>query len=132
VAVPAGQGGASGAHFAFGAESFAAARRALAEGPLACVGWYHSHPPCARCPENPGCAADFVFFSAADVQVHATAFPAGYMVALVAGKVRARPATDPGFRLYCWSEGAIGEVPLAPGGRRPGDAASTAAMEVPA
>lgn len=117
VAVEAGEGGASMTHFAFGANSFVAARRMIAEmkeGTVA-AGWWHSHPPCADCPRNPSCRAETIFFSADDAQVHAAAFPAAYAVALVAGKLRDRPATDPGIALYAWSGAAVEEVPL----RRP-------------
>ncbi len=114
VAVDAGERGASMTHFAFGANSFAAARRTIAEmgeGTVA-AGWWHSHPPCADCPRNPSCRAETIFFSADDAQVHAAAFPAAYAVALVAGKLRGRPATDPGIALYAWSGAAVEEVPL--------------------
>jgi proteasome lid subunit RPN8/RPN11 len=114
IAIEAGEGGASMTHFAFGANSFAAARRKigeLSEGVMV-AGWWHSHPPCAECPRTPSCRAETIFFSADDAQVHAAAFPATYAVALVAGKLRDRPATDPGIALYAWSEGAVTEVPL--------------------
>jgi len=117
VAVESGEGGASMTHFAFGANSFAAARRTIAgmaEG-TAVVGWWHSHPPCADCPRNPSCRAETIFFSADDAQVHAAAFPAAYTVALVAGKLRNRPATDPGIALYAWRGATVEEIPL----RRP-------------
>ncbi|MFQ5667697.1 MAG: hypothetical protein ACE5I7_14890 [Candidatus Binatia bacterium] len=102
-------GGASNIHFSLGPDSFRAAKKTLAEvaNGASAVGWWHSHPPCAQCPMNPDCAADTVFFSPDDVQVHASAFSAAYMVALVAGKVRDRPAFDPGLRLYSWKDGAI-------------------------
>lgn len=114
VAVDAGERGASMTHFAFGANSFATARRMIAEtgeGTMA-AGWWHSHPPCADCPRNPSCQAATIFFSADDAQVHAAAFPAAYAVALVAGKLRDRPATDPGIALYAWSGATVQEVPL--------------------
>jgi proteasome lid subunit RPN8/RPN11 len=115
VPVPAGAGGASWTHFAFGPNTFAAARAALAgrtDGTIA-AGWHHSHPPCAECPRHPDCTNDRVFLSADDCAVHASAFSAPYLVALVAGKVRDRPARDPGFRLYGWSGGTVAEVKLA-------------------
>ena len=112
VPLPPGAGGASDVHFSFGPETFAAARRALAESGAECVGWTHSHPPCERCPERPECTADLVFFSRDDHFVHAGAFQAPYMIGLVAGKVASQPATRPGFRLYGWAHGAVVEVPL--------------------
>lgn len=114
VPVAAGAGGASGTHFAFGANSFQQARKMLAtmgEGTLA-AGWFHSHPACAECPRTPSCRAHTVFFSADDIQVHSSAFPAAYTVALVAGKVRNRPATDPGVALYAWQHASLVECTL--------------------
>jgi hypothetical protein len=114
VAVEAGERGASMTHFAFGTNSFVAARRMIAdmgEGTVA-AGWWHSHPPCADCPRNPSCRAETIFFSSDDAEVHAAAFPAAYAVAIVAGKLGNRPATDPGIALYAWSHGAVEEVPL--------------------
>jgi hypothetical protein len=114
IPVPAGQGGASNTHFAFGPGSFRAAKQALNSFTNGCVsaGWWHSHPPCENCPQNPTCVADTVFFSPDDMQVHASAFSAAFAVALVAGKVRDRRALDPGFRLYGWQGGAIRERAL--------------------
>lgn len=118
IRATAGEGGASDVHFTFTADSFLAARRTLASAPDGSVtaGWWHSHPPCARCGENPECRADTIFFSLADLQVHATAFPAAYMVALVAGKLARDSARRPGFRLYGWEHGVVGERPMAPVG----------------
>ncbi len=117
IQIEPGAGGASELHFAFGAETWVAARRALrAAGGLVPVGWAHSHPPCARCPANPECEADTVFFSADDREVQATAFLSPYMLALVVGKLRTRPATEPGLRLFAWKRGEICERPLRAGG----------------
>ncbi len=109
VPVVAGRGGASGSHFAFGPDTFAAARRAhAARGDDSIVaGWFHSHPPCADCPQHPECAKDMLFFSHDDCLVHAAAFPQPYLVALVAGKGGDRPASDPGVALFGWERGAI-------------------------
>ncbi len=109
VPLAAGEGGTSATHFAFGANSFAAARRAIADagGGAITAGWWHSHPACAECPRNPTCEAHTVFFSGADVQVQAAAFPAPYAIALVAGKVRDQPATAPGVALYAWRAGIM-------------------------
>ena len=111
--VSAGAGGASGGHFSFGPESFRSARNAVdeLENGVTC-GWWHSHPPCKDCRAKPDCMADMVFFSADDMQVQASAFPATYAVALVGGKVRAQPAGNPGFRLYGWQRGSIVEREL--------------------
>ncbi len=116
IPVTAGEGGTSRVHFAFGANSFSAARRALdAQGDGAIgAGWYHSHPPCADCPRTPACRVQTVFFSADDVQVHAAAFPSAYAVALVAGKLRDHPATAPGTSLYAWHEGKVAACDLVP------------------
>jgi proteasome lid subunit RPN8/RPN11 len=114
VPTPPGARGASSTHFAFGPESFRVARDALARagnGDVA-VGWWHSHPQCENCPQRSTCTAETVFFSSDDVQVHASAFPAAYMIALVAGKLRDRKALDPGFRLYGWKGGSIAERSL--------------------
>lgn len=111
--ITAGAGGASGGHFSFGPESFLSARRAVGSGEKGVpCGWFHSHPPCKDCAAKPDCLTDMVFFSADDMQVQASAFPASYAVALVGGKVRDRPATDPGFRLYGWQRGSIVERAL--------------------
>lgn len=112
--VAAGAGGASQTHFAFGPNSFQAARRGLAsmDGGTVMAGWFHSHPACAECPRNPTCQAHTVFFSSDDIRVHASAFPDAYAVALVAGKVRDRGATDPGFGLYAWHQGRVAECTL--------------------
>ena len=74
----------------------------------------HSHPSCPACtePENAGCSAQTLFFSADDKLVHAAAFSSAHLVALVAGKVREAPATRPGFGLFGWSEGRIVERPF--------------------
>jgi len=114
VPIPAGDGGASSVHFAFGITSFHTARELVAragEG-LHVLGWHHSHPPCAQCPRSPDCKAETVFFSPDDERVMACAFPAAYMVALVEGKLAARPAWDPGFRLYGWTHATIAERPM--------------------
>lgn len=113
-ALPPGPGGASGVHWSFGSVTFAAARRSLEASGAECVGWFHSHPPCERCHENPACRADLVFLSRDDVEVHTAVFPAAYMVALVAGKVAERPACDPGMRLFAWSGGGLTDVALTP------------------
>ena len=114
IPVAAGEGGASEVHFAFGAASFLEARRAAAgrEDGAVPAGWWHSHPPCASCSSQPRCQADLVFFSTRDREVHATAFPRAFAVALVAGKVRHLPAGRPGFRMYGWSGGSIQRRPL--------------------
>jgi proteasome lid subunit RPN8/RPN11 len=111
--ITAGAGGSSAGHFSFGPESFLSARRAAGElGSGAPCGWWHTHPPCKDCVSKPDCLADMVFFSADDHQVQASAFPATYAVALVAGKVRDQPAGDPGFRLYGWKRGSMVEREL--------------------
>jgi len=111
--LPAGRGGASAHHFAFDPDTFARARRALDESPdLVAVGWHHEHVACADCALTPACERDTIFFSSDDYAVHASAFPRAYHVALVAGKLRERPARDPGFRLYGWDCGEIRELPV--------------------
>jgi hypothetical protein len=109
----AGRGGASSVHFAFDARSFQdaldAARRRT---DLVSCGWAHDHPPCAACAEQPACRNETIFFSQDDHQVHSSAFGRAYQVALVAGKLRERPATQPGFRLYGWHGGTIAERPF--------------------
>jgi proteasome lid subunit RPN8/RPN11 len=110
ISVDPGPRGASETHFAFGPETWLAARGAVdAAGGLALVGWAHTHPPCERCPSNPECEADTVFFSGDDREVQAAAFPSPYMLALVAGKLGGRPATEPGFRLFGWQRGEVRE-----------------------
>ena len=109
VPLEAGVDGASESHFGFAPASFGAARARVAardDGAIP-IGWYHSHPACAACPWNPACPSDTVFFSRSDVDVHAGAFSSAFMVALVAGKVADRRATDPGMRLYGWSAGCV-------------------------
>jgi proteasome lid subunit RPN8/RPN11 len=119
IGVEPGAAGASRVHFAFGAESWLAARQAVREaGGLVLVGWAHSHPPCDRCPERPDCEAETVFFSADDREVQAAAFASPYMLGLVVGKRRRRPATEPGFRLYAWIRGEVRERGFRAGGRR--------------
>jgi len=76
------------------------------------VGWHHEHVACADCALTPTCERDTIFFSSDDYAVHASAFPRAYHVALVAGKLRERPARDPGFRLYGWDCGEIRELPV--------------------
>jgi hypothetical protein len=108
-----GRAGASSTHFALDAGSFAAAAQAARTRPgKVCVGWFHDHPACAGCALSPGCARDTVFFSTEDYAVHASAFGRAYQVALVAGKLGDRPASEPGFRLYGWSGGQIAELPF--------------------
>lgn len=107
--VVAGRGGASEAHFAFGPETFATARRAHAarnDGSIV-AGWFHSHPPCAECVHQQACTKDMIFFSHDDCLVHAAAFAEPYLVALVAGKASDRPATDPGVGLFVWERGGV-------------------------
>jgi proteasome lid subunit RPN8/RPN11 len=113
LTVTAGAGGSSSGHFSFGPESFLSARRAVdrLDNGVTC-GWWHSHPPCKDCRAKPDCPADMVFFSTDDQQVMASAFPAAYALALVGGKVRDRPAGDPGFRLYAWQRGVVAEREL--------------------
>jgi hypothetical protein len=112
VAVAQGRGGASQTHFAFEPGPFVEAReRAYREfDGLVPIGWAHTHPPCEACPQNPACPSDTRFFSAADVEVHTSAFPSAFMVALVVGKVGAAPATEPGFRLYGWRDAQMTEI----------------------
>ena len=114
IPVIAGRGGASGSHFAFGPDTFAAARRAHAERTDGSIiaGWFHSHPACAGCVHHPECTNDMIFFSHDDSLVHAAAFPQPYLVALVAGKASDRPATHPGVGLFVWQRGAIAARPL--------------------
>ena len=114
VNVEMGRGGASRTHFAFEPAPFVEAReRALREfDGLVPIGWAHSHPPCEACPANPACASDTRFFSAADVEVHTSAFGSPLMVALVGGKVGHLPAQRPGFRLYGWRDARVIERPF--------------------
>ena len=114
IDVQAGAGGRSSAHFAFAPETFLAARAQAArrEDGARLAGWAHSHPPCEACGTNPLCRADPVWFSDQDVDVHASAFPAPWMVGLVGGKVPDQPAARPGFRLYGWLRAAIAEREL--------------------
>ena len=111
VGVEVGRGGASQHHFAFEPAAFVAARRAAAAqiGGMIPIGWAHSHPPCADCRSNAGCRVDTRFFSADDVEVHASAFTSPYMVGLVVGKVADQSATRPGFRLYGWRRAQVQE-----------------------
>jgi proteasome lid subunit RPN8/RPN11 len=109
VELHAGAGGRSRIHFALGADSFLDAARTVRARGATIGGWAHSHPPCEACPANPTCRTSTVFFSAPDIEVHSAAFPAGYMVGLVAGKLADQPATRPGFRLYGWHEGTVRE-----------------------
>jgi proteasome lid subunit RPN8/RPN11 len=111
IEVAAGRGGRSGAHFAFDASSFLAARRAAEsrrDGAVP-VGWMHAHPPCAACFDQERCEVDTVFFSTDDVVVHSSAFPRSYQIAAVFGKVRDQPARRPGYRIYGWRGGRISE-----------------------
>jgi len=109
VVLPAGDGGASHAHFDFGPTTFQSARRALRElAPDAtCTGWAHSHPACEGCPANPECRAQTVFFSEDDLRVHSSSFGAPFQVALVAGKISNSPASRPGCAVFGWDHGAI-------------------------
>ncbi len=109
-----GREGASRSHFALGPDSFLGVQREATsrDDGMVAVGWWHSHPPCEGCHENPSCRASTVFFSSQDVRVHMSAFGAPYMVALVAGKVSQLPATQPGFRLYAWQNGLVAEREL--------------------
>jgi hypothetical protein len=109
----AGRGGASSVHFAFDARSFQGALDAARRRTdLVSCGWAHDHPPCAACAEQPSCRNETIFFSQDDHQVHSSAFGRAYQVALVAGKLRDRPATQPGFRIYGWHGGTIAERPF--------------------
>lgn len=105
----AGRGGTSSRHFSFDPTTFLAARRLAAsrsDGARA-IGWHHNHPACGSCLDHPECEVDWVFFSAADALVHASAFWSPLMVALVSGKVGHLPARRPGFRLYGWNGGRV-------------------------
>jgi proteasome lid subunit RPN8/RPN11 len=112
VDVQPGRDGASAVHFAFGADSLVAARRAASRPGEAAlpVGWYHSHPACTACAKRETCSAQMVYFSSDDVEVHSSAFPSAYQIGLVAGKVSDRPVEEPGFRLYGWVEGRVEEL----------------------
>jgi hypothetical protein len=112
VNVEMGRGGASQTHFAFEPGPFVEAReRALNDfDDLIPIGWAHSHPPCENCPAIPACGSDTRFFSAADVEVHTSAFASPYMIALVVGKVATAPATEPGFHLYGWREALVKKI----------------------
>ncbi len=112
VSVEIGRGGASLTHFAFEPGPFVEAReRALNDfDDLIPIGWAHSHPACENCPANPACRSDTRFFSAADVEVHTSAFASPYMIALVVGKVATAPATEPGFHLYGWREALVKKI----------------------
>jgi len=113
VDVASGRGGASRTHFAFEPALFVEARRKVLRefDGLVPVGWAHSHPPCDACPANPECESDTRFFSGADVEVHTSAFPSPFMLALVVGKASDAPATHPGFRLYGWRGAQVKEIP---------------------
>ena len=104
----------SAVHFEFSGKTFDAARREVerrANGQVI-LGWHHNHPPpCGRqCLMTiPACGTENVFFSVADRIVHRCGFVSPYMVALVTGKVRHRPADDPAVRAFGWSDGVIVE-----------------------
>ncbi|MCP5040853.1 MAG: hypothetical protein GY944_07465 [bacterium] len=112
VDVARGRGGASMSHFAFEPSAFVQARNRATRDfdGLIPVGWAHSHPVCEDCPQNLECPAETRFFSSADVEVHTTAFPSPYMIALVIGKAGAAPATEPAFRLYGWRDAQVREI----------------------
>jgi len=101
--------GASHTHFAIGPASLRTARAAPSREGSFPLGWWHSHPPCAACIHHPSCDRETVFFSDDDWQVHQSMFPSPYMIALVVGKARSEPATQPALRLYGWERARIRE-----------------------
>lgn len=112
VSVEMGRGGASQVHFAFEPRAFVQARQRAERDfdDLVTLGWAHSHPPCEGCPQNPDCSRETRFFSAADVEVHTSAFASPFMLGLVVGKAGTAPATEPGFRLYGWRDAQVQEI----------------------
>ena len=114
VAVETPEGGASQTHFHFEPMALVRARNsARRQHPNSVgVGWLHTHPGCDACLANPACEVDTRFFSSADVEVHAGAFPSPFMVGIVLGKASDRSASEPAPRAYGWSGARIREIPL--------------------
>lgn len=108
--IPAKEGVVAKEHsVTFSHEAFLAARgiTSLRRRGEIVLGWAHNHHWCGSCPGNP--SGSTIFFSSADVDVHASAFPRPFQVALVAGRDLALDAARPAVRLYGWKEGDLAE-----------------------
>ncbi|MCC6765587.1 MAG: Mov34/MPN/PAD-1 family protein [Deltaproteobacteria bacterium] len=96
----------------FTAETWSAARRAVAARGRSeiVVGWIHSHPDWCRLHDCPlerrrTCTASQPFFSPEDVHLHASCFPIGWQVALLVSDSAATGGLT--SSLYGWSEGLV-------------------------
>src|SRR5262245_33290729 len=95
----------------FTAETWAAVKAAISlrRRNEIMLGWWHFHPDFCRlrnCPveRREHCSASSAFFSAEDVHLHATCFPAAYHVALLVNDSTAAGMT---WSLYGWSRGMV-------------------------
>jgi hypothetical protein len=96
----------------FTADTWSAVRAAIAlrRRDELMLGWWHYHPDFCRlrgCPpeRRRACDAASPFFSAEDVRLHATCFPAGYHVALLISD--SSRADDLARSLFGWSQGMV-------------------------
>lgn len=95
----------------FTGDTWAAVRDAIAlrrRGEMM-MGWWHYHPDWCRLRDCPPerrreCTAASPFFSAEDVHLHATCFPAGHQVALLVSQSTAAGLTS---SLFGWWEGRV-------------------------
>lgn len=72
-------------------------------------GWIHSHAFCLACDKRGSCKASSIFFSAADEEVHALAFPQPGQIALVVGLNNNNGESAYHWKLYGWRNGLIVE-----------------------
>lgn len=110
--LPAAHGVAATTAFTFTADTWATAHAALTARGVgeSLAGWMHSHLNWCRvrgCPEErwASCTGAQPFFSAEDVHLHATCFPAGWQVGLLISDSPA--AGGLAASLYGWSDGLV-------------------------
>lgn len=110
--VPARHTRSASTSLTFTSDTWAAVHAAIAlrrRGEIM-LGWWHYHPDFCRlrnCPleRRRECTGASPFFSAEDVHLHATCFPAGHQIALLVSDSAAAGGLS--SSLFGWSEGAV-------------------------
>jgi hypothetical protein len=110
--IPAQHAVSAAAKLTFTSETWAAARAAIALRRRAeiLIGWWHFHPSWCRLRQCPPerrreCDGANPFFSADDVQLHASVFPAGHHVALLVSEGNRSETLD--RSLFGWWQGMV-------------------------